>query len=94
MPIVIAGGKKLPEIEALDMAYRAIDQGAAGVDMGRNIFQSDCPTGMIQAVGAVVHGGEKPDQAIKIYKDARPQHKEACPVPALTGRRSLSIHTH
>ena len=71
VPIVIAGGKKQPEIEALDMAYRAIDQGAAGVDMGRNIFQSDCPTGMIQAVGAVVHGGEKPDQAIKIYKDAK-----------------------
>ena len=53
------------------VARRCIDQGAAGVDMGRNIFQSDCPTGMIQAVGAVVHGGEKPDQAIKIYEDAK-----------------------
>ncbi len=43
VPIVIAGGKKLPELEALDMCYRAIDQGAAGVDMGRNIFQSEDP---------------------------------------------------
>lgn len=41
VPIVIAGGKKLPENEALDMCFRAIDQGASGVDMGRNIFQSE-----------------------------------------------------
>ena len=71
VPIVIAGGKKLPEIEALNMAYKAIDQGAAGVDMGRNIFQSDCPSGMLEAVNAVVHKGEKPIQAIKIYEDRK-----------------------
>ncbi|MDP6427148.1 MAG: 3-hydroxy-5-phosphonooxypentane-2,4-dione thiolase [Rhodospirillales bacterium] len=68
VPIVIAGGKKLPEKEALEMAYKACDQGAAGVDMGRNIFQSDSPVGMIQAVGAVVHGGEKPAKAMQIYE--------------------------
>jgi len=71
VPIVIAGGKKLPEIEALEMAYRAIDQGAAGVDMGRNIFQSDCPIGMIQAVSLVVHKNEKPKQAFNLYKDIK-----------------------
>ncbi len=71
VPIVIAGGKKLPELDALEMAYKAIDQGAAGVDMGRNIFQSDSPIGMIQAVGAVVHKNEKPEQAIKIYEDVK-----------------------
>ena len=71
VPIVIAGGKKLPEIDALNMAYNAIDQGAAGVDMGRNIFQSDCPSGMLEAVNAVVHKGEKPTQAIKIYEDRK-----------------------
>ncbi len=71
VPIVIAGGKKLPELEALEMAYKAVDQGAAGVDMGRNIFQSDCPVGMIQAVGAVVHKNEKPEQAIKIYEEIK-----------------------
>lgn len=68
VPIVIAGGKKLPELEALEMAYNAVQAGAAGVDMGRNIFQSDCPLGMIQAVSAVVHKDEKPKQAIKIYE--------------------------
>ena len=71
VPIVIAGGKKLPEMEALEMAYMAIDQGAAGVDMGRNIFQSDSPIGMIQAVGLVVHKKEKPKHAFDFYKDIK-----------------------
>jgi len=71
VPIVIAGGKKLPEMEALEMAYKACDQGAAGVDMGRNIFQSDSPVGMIQAVGAVVHEGETPDKAYQIYESIK-----------------------
>jgi 3-hydroxy-5-phosphonooxypentane-2,4-dione thiolase len=68
VPIVIAGGKKLPELDALEMAYQAIDQGAAGVDMGRNVFQADCPTAMIQAVRAVVHDGEKPEKAFDLYR--------------------------
>ena len=60
VPIVMAGGKKLPELDALTMAYRAVEEGAAGVDMGRNIFQSDDPVAMIRAVGAVVHESLKP----------------------------------
>ncbi len=63
VPIVIAGGKKLPELDALKMASNAIQQGAAGVDMGRNIFQSDAPITMIQAVRKVVHEGETPEHA-------------------------------
>ncbi len=68
VPIVIAGGKKLPELEALEMARKAIDQGAAGVDMGRNIFQSESPVAMIQAVRAVVHGGESPEKAFDLFE--------------------------
>ena len=71
VPIVIAGGKKLPELDALTMAYKAIDQGAAGVDMGRNIFQSDDPVAMIQAVGAVVHKNEKPEKAVQLYQSLK-----------------------
>ena len=67
VPLVIAGGKKLPELDALKMAYEAIDQGAAGVDMGRNIFQCEAPIAMIQAVRAVVHDQEKPDKAYELY---------------------------
>jgi putative autoinducer-2 (AI-2) aldolase len=68
VPIVVAGGKKLPELDALWMAYKSIDQGAVGVDMGRNIFQAENPIAMIQAVRAVVHEGEHPDRAFELYK--------------------------
>ena len=74
VPIVIAGGKKLPELDALTMAYKAIDQGAAGVDMGRNIFQSADPVAMIQAVGAVVHKKEKPQQAFQLFQQLKAAH--------------------
>ena len=67
VPIVLAGGKKLPELDALTMAYQAIDQGANGVDMGRNIFQAGDPIAMIQAVKAVVHDRETPEKAFDLY---------------------------
>ena len=67
VPIVLAGGKKLPELDALAMAYQAIDQGASGVDMGRNIFQAGDPIAMIQAVRSVVHDREKPEKAYELY---------------------------
>jgi len=71
VPIVMAGGKKLPEREALEMTARAIAGGAAGVDMGRNIFQSDSPIGMIKAVRAVVHGNASVDDAYAVYMDEK-----------------------
>ena len=69
VPIVIAGGKKLPERDALQMAKNAIEKGAVGVDMGRNIFQSDKPIGMIKAVRAIVHDNSSVDDAFKIYQE-------------------------
>ena len=78
VPLVIAGGKKLPELGALKMAYEAIDQGAAGVDMGRNIFQCEAPIAMVQAVRAVVHDQEKPEKAYELYLSLK---KDAHAVP-------------
>lgn len=69
VPIVIAGGKKLEEQDALGLAYRAIDQGAAGVDMGRNVFQAADPIAMLKAVRGVVHQGLSPEQAFQLYRD-------------------------
>ena len=69
VPIVIAGGKKIPEEEALKLAYNAIQSGAAGVDMGRNIFQSKAPVAMIRAVRAVVHENANPKEAYEIFKE-------------------------
>lgn len=67
VPVVMAGGKKLPELEALTMAYNAIEGGAAGVDMGRNIFQSDHPMAMMRAIRAVVHESAKPEHAYEEF---------------------------
>ena len=71
VPVVIAGGKKLPELEALELCYNAINDGAAGVDMGRNVFQSDKPEAMIQAVYGVVHDSLTPQQAYELYQDLK-----------------------
>jgi putative autoinducer-2 (AI-2) aldolase len=67
VPVVIAGGKKMPELEALTMAHNAVLQGAAGVDMGRNVFQSEAPLDMLQAVSRVVHEGLVPSKALEFY---------------------------
>ncbi len=71
VPVVIAGGKKIPERDAVQLAHNAIQAGAAGVDMGRNIFQSDCPVGMIKAVRAVVQQGAGVEDAFAIYEQEK-----------------------
>jgi putative autoinducer-2 (AI-2) aldolase len=71
VPIVMAGGKKLPELEALTMAHNAVRQGAAGVDMGRNIFQSDAPQAMIAAVASVVHRNASPKDAFELFQSLK-----------------------
>ena len=73
VPVVMAGGKKLPELDALTMAYNAVQRGASGVDMGRNIFQSDAPKAMITAVRKVVHEGMKPAAALDLYETLKRQ---------------------
>ncbi|MEW5936658.1 MAG: 3-hydroxy-5-phosphonooxypentane-2,4-dione thiolase [Candidatus Thermoplasmatota archaeon] len=71
VPVVVAGGKKMPENEALMLASDAVQAGAAGVDMGRNIFQAEDPKSMIQAVRAVVHENATPKDAYALYKKLR-----------------------
>jgi len=68
VPVVIAGGKKLPEKDALKLAHDAVSDGAVGVDMGRNIFQSANPVGMVRAVQAIVHHGKDVDSAFRIFE--------------------------
>jgi putative autoinducer-2 (AI-2) aldolase len=73
VPIVNAGGKKIPEKDALTMCYNAISKGAAGVDMGRNIFQSESPIAMVQAVRAIVHNGIDDKEAFDMYNELKVQ---------------------
>ena len=67
VPIVMAGGKKIPEKDALEMTENAIKEGASGVDMGRNIFQSEKPAAMMQAINAIVHKGADSKEANDLY---------------------------
>ncbi len=71
VPVVIAGGKKIPEPDALKLAFNAIQKGAVGVDMGRNIFQSDHPVAMIRAVRAIVHENATPQEAYKLFNSIK-----------------------
>jgi putative autoinducer-2 (AI-2) aldolase len=75
VPIVMAGGKKLPEMDALTMAYNAVQQGASGVDMGRNIFQSPAPIAMMKAIRKVVHENMKPAEALDFYETLKREKK-------------------
>lgn len=75
VPIVMAGGTKIPELDAMTMAYRAVQEGASGVDMGRNIFQSEAPIAMIQAIKAVVHKNETPEKAMDLYNTLKNEMK-------------------
>ncbi len=68
VPIIVAGGKKIPERDALQLTFNAIKGGAVGVDMGRNIWQSENPVAMIKAVRSIVHGNSNVDQAFELYK--------------------------
>lgn len=70
VPIVIAGGPKLEtELDAFKMAQAAVEKGAVGVDMGRNIWQNPHPVAMIKAIRAVVHENNEPEEALEIYKN-------------------------
>jgi DhnA-type fructose-1,6-bisphosphate aldolase and related enzymes len=71
VPLVMAGGKKLPEQQALTMTHSAMKQGARGVDMGRNIFQAEDPVAMAKAVSAIVHGGMDDKRAYEFYLDTK-----------------------
>jgi putative autoinducer-2 (AI-2) aldolase len=55
------------------MAQDAVSAGACGVDMGRNIFQSDCAVGMMRAVRAVVQENAGVEDAYAIYNDEKEQ---------------------
>src|SRR5829696_2194319 len=92
-PLIIAGGKKLPEPEALKLAHDTITHGAAGVDMGRNIWQSDWPVAMIKAVQAIVHKNADAKKAYGIFLEEKEKdmssQKEAQKVVRTTVNHSV-----
>ncbi|MHC4471730.1 MAG: 3-hydroxy-5-phosphonooxypentane-2,4-dione thiolase [Planctomycetota bacterium] len=72
VPLVIAGGPKLDtEMDAFKMVRDALDRGAVGVDMGRNIWQNDNAVAMIRAVRGIVHERMSPEAAYEIFEAQR-----------------------
>lgn len=81
VPVIVAGGKKIPEKDALTLTYNAVRSGAAGVDMGRNIWQSDNPVAMIRAVRAIVHGNVDAAKAFSLYHEYAKEGAGQAPKP-------------
>ena len=79
VPLVVAGGKKLAEMDALKLAYDSVTHGAAGVDMGRNIWQSDHPVAMIKAVKTIVHNKANVKEAYQVFVQEREKSKQKKP---------------
>jgi 3-hydroxy-5-phosphonooxypentane-2,4-dione thiolase len=79
VPIIVAGGKKIPERDALQLTYNAIKAGAVGLDMGRNIWQSEHPVAMIKAARSIIHGNSNVDQAYSLYKKLSANDKSKKP---------------
>ena len=81
VPIIVAGGKKIPELDALKLTYNAIKAGAVGLDMGRNIWQSEHPVAMIKAARSIIHGNSNVEQAYSLYKKLAANDKSKKPNP-------------
>lgn len=75
VPVVIAGGPKLEtEMDVFEMTHAAISRGAAGVDMGRNIWQRDNPVAIIRAVRGIVHENMTPKRAHELFTELKEEH--------------------
>jgi putative autoinducer-2 (AI-2) aldolase len=94
VPLIIAGGKKLAELDALDLAYNAVTHGAAGVDMGRNIWQSDWPVAMIKAVQAIVHKNADVKEAYSIFLNEKEKDKPSPKEREEVVRTAVSHQVH
>jgi len=69
VPVVIAGGEKMDSDEDIfKMVEDALQAGAEGISIGRNAFQHQNPTKMVQALSKIVHEGASVDEAVGILK--------------------------
>ena len=94
VPIIVAGGKKIPERDALQLTFNAIKAGAVGVDMGRNIWQSEHPVAMIQATRSIIHGNSNVEQAYNLYKNLAAKNKSTKPITTNQNKSPKPITTN
>jgi class I fructose-bisphosphate aldolase len=69
IPVLMSGGPlREKPIEFLQDVKNVMDAGARGVVVGRNVFQSKNPGGMIRAIMAIVHEGREPEEVIRFVE--------------------------
>ncbi len=91
VPLVVAGGPRLDsDRAALELAHAAVAAGARGIDMGRNVWQSDHPVAMLRGLRAIVHDGASVDEALAVVEAAATPVARAAPRIAPGTRRSVS----
>lgn len=72
VPIVIAGGPKVDtELEVFEFVYDAIQKGAIGVNLGRNVWQNEYPVAMMRSVRSIIHDDATPEDAHELYNDIK-----------------------
>ena len=72
VPVVVAGGPKCKtELEVFEFVYDGIQNGAIGINLGRNVWQSPHPVAVAKALRAIVHENADPKKAHAIFSDAR-----------------------
>lgn len=69
VPIIVAGGPKLDSYkDVLELCYNSIQCGAIGVDMGRNIWQSDYPEAITAGVAHIIHKNSSVKEALQLVE--------------------------
>ncbi len=77
VPLVVAGGPKLnTEADVFQLVQKAVQEGAVGVDMGRNIWQNDSPVAVIKAIRAIVHEGATAKEALALFNESKGKIEE------------------
>jgi len=83
VPLVVAGGPKMnTEIDVFQLVFNAMRDGAIGVDMGRNIWQSEHPVPMIKGIRAIVHSGATVKEATEVFNESKKETKAERPISA------------
>ena len=68
VPVVMAGGPQTKtELEVFEFVHDGLQNGAVGVNLGRNVWQNDFPVAMIKALRSIIHGNASPQEAQELY---------------------------
>ena len=83
VPVVMAGGPQADtEREVIEFVKDGMDRGSIGINLGRNIWQSDYPVPMIRALRNIVHENGTVDSAQEIFDSVKAENGRVASIPA------------